>query len=97
MITLLRQQRSASPRCLPVFFISTHDNPLNESRASHRLAAMGRQVASQLDRTLKSSRLRKSIVSLQREQSHFAVSAPQLAKQMGAPGGDCSTILQHSK
>jgi hypothetical protein len=27
--------------------------------------------------------LRKSIVSLQREESHSAVSAPQLAKQMG--------------
>jgi hypothetical protein len=44
---------------------------------------MGRQVAPELKGTLKSSRLRKSIVSLQREKIHSAVSGTQLAKQMG--------------
>ncbi|CAB3992759.1 hypothetical protein pdam_00023841 [Paramuricea clavata] len=28
---------------MPVFFISSHGNPMNESRASHRLASMGKQ------------------------------------------------------
>ena len=68
---------------MPLFFISTKGNPLDESRASNRLAQMGKQVAPQLKGTLKSSRLRKSIVSLQREQTSAAGSKTQLAKQMG--------------
>lgn len=82
--TPLRFQLSASVGIpeMPLFFISSKGNPLNESGASHRLAEMGKQVAPELKRTLKSSRLRKSIVSLQHEEIHAAVSATELAKQM---------------
>ncbi|CAB4013247.1 Hypothetical predicted protein [Paramuricea clavata] len=68
---------------LPLFFISTKGNPLDESRASNRLAQMGKQVAPQLKGTLKSSRLRKGLVSLQRGETSAAGSRAQLAKQMG--------------
>lgn len=70
------QRRESQKRWL--FFISTKGNPLNESRASHRLAEMGKKVAPDLKGTLKSSRLRKSIVSLQCEEAH-TISEKQLA------------------
>ena len=68
---------------LPLFFISSKGNPLDESRASNRLAQMGKHVAPQMKGTLKSSRLRKSLVSLQRGDTSAAGSKAQLAKQMG--------------
>ena len=68
---------------MPLFFVSTKGNPVDESRASNRLAQMGKQVAPQLKGTLKSSRLRKSLVSLQRGETFAAGSKTQLAKQMG--------------
>lgn len=63
--------------------MSTKGNPIDESRASNRLAEMGKQVAPQLKGRLKSSRLRKSLVSLQRGETFAAGSKTQLAKQMG--------------
>ena len=68
---------------MPLFFVSTKGNPRDESRASNRLAQMGKQVAPQLKGTLKSSRLRKSLVSLQQGETFAAGSKAQLAKQMG--------------
>ena len=68
---------------MPLFFVSTKGNPIDESRASNRLAEMGKQVAPQLKGRLKSSRLRKSLVSLQRGETFAAGSKTQLAKQMG--------------
>ena len=68
---------------LPLFFISAKGNPLDESRASNRLAQMGKKVAPQMKGTLKSSRLRKGLVSLQRAETSAAGSKAQLAKQMG--------------
>ncbi|CAB3984910.1 Neurofilament medium polypeptide [Paramuricea clavata] len=67
----------------PLVFITSNGNPLNESKVSHRIAEMGKKVAPQLKGSLKGSRLRKGIVSLQREETHAAVSNKQLAKQMG--------------
>lgn len=68
---------------MPLFFISSRGNPLDESRVSNLLAQMGRQMALDLKGTLKSSRLRKSIVSMQREQTQSSVTGTQLANQMG--------------
>jgi hypothetical protein len=85
---LFANKNSVAPQtvgihAISLFFISSKGNPLNESKASNRLVHMGKQVAPELKGTLKSSRLRKSIVSMQREQSNSAVSGTQLAKQMG--------------
>ena len=68
---------------MPLFFVSSKGNPLDESRASNCLAQMGKHVTPELKGTMKSSRLRQSIVSMQRQQSNSAVSGTQLAKQMG--------------
>lgn len=63
------------------FFIAISGKALDESRVSRRLIEFGKKLNIDLPGMLKSSNLRKSIISLQREQ-HSTITKDQLARQM---------------
>ncbi len=67
----------------PALFIAVSGNCLTESRISNRLAVMGKKLNPSMPGTLKGSRIRKGIISSQRDMGEMsAISRERLASQM---------------
>ncbi len=79
--SLLPQRPGVPPA--PALFIAVSGNYLTESRISNRLAVMGKKLNPEMPGTLKGSRIRKGIISTQRDMGETsAISRERLASQM---------------
>lgn len=66
----------------PAFFITASGQNMNESMISKRIDAVGKRLNPSLPGNLRSSRLRKGIITLQRSDKTTSISNQRLAQQM---------------
>ena len=79
--SMLPQRPGVPPA--PALFIAVSGKYLTESRISNRLAVMGKKLNPEMPGTLKGSRIRKGIISTQRDMGETsAISRERLASQM---------------
>ena len=66
----------------PAFFINAADRPMNKSQMSNRIVRLGKRLNPEMLGNLRSSRIRKGIITMQRAQDGKGVTDENLAKQM---------------
>ncbi len=76
----------------PALFIAVSGNYLTESRISNRLAVMGKKLNPSMPGTLKGSRIRKGIISSQRDMGETSEISRECTND--SRGENCRQILQ---